>query len=309
VTKSRSVDGLLEKLVGWAKTQPDIVAILNQGSRARTDHPADEWADLDLIIFTTNKKKYLDNFDWLENIGKPIITHLEKTAVGDELERRAIFEGGVDVDFSIISQDQLGENVEHPSPQDMDMIRRGVRVLFDRTGTIQANLSELSSTVAPARSPPSRNEFDQLVNDFLYHVYWTAKKLRRGELWIAKMSCDRYMKWQLLTMIEWNTLAIRGWDTDVWFNGRFLEEWIEPETRKELEGTFAHYNYADIEKALFATSDLFLKLSKATGKKLGYDNIAPQAGSVIEMARSSLSQKTGKVKKVGNPRNDLRMPE
>jgi aminoglycoside 6-adenylyltransferase len=286
--KSRLVEKLLLKLVEYGKTQPDIVAILNQGSRARSDHPADEWADLDLIIFSTNKPKYLDNSDWLENLGKPIVTHLEKTAVGDELERRAIFEGGVDVDFSIISKEQLGENVEHPSRQDLDMIRRGVRVLFDRTGTVQANLSKLSKTTPPVRSPPSRKEFDQVVNDFLYHIYWTAKKLRRGELWVAKVCCDGYMKRQLLTMIEWSTLSSRGWKTDVWYGGRYLEEWIEPETRKALRGTFAHYDYADVEKSLFATSDLFLKLSRDTGQRMGYDKVALQAGTVIELARSCL---------------------
>lgn len=286
--KSHAVEELLQKLVGWAEIQPDIVAVLNQGSRARTDHPGDQWADLDLIIFTTNKKKYLDTSDWLENFGKVIITHLEKTAVGDELERRVIFQGGVDVDFSIISKEHLAENVDHPSPQDLDMIRRGVRVLFDRTGTIKASLAKLSSTAVPTRSPPSREEFDQVVNDFLYHIYWTAKKLRRGELWIAKMCCDRYMKWQLLTMIEWNTLASRGWDTDVWFNGRYLEEWVDPQTQKALQETFAHYDYADIEKALFATANLFLKLSRDTGRKLGYHDIAPQAPTVIELAKSIL---------------------
>jgi aminoglycoside 6-adenylyltransferase len=292
VVKSRPVEELLRKVVDWTSTQPDIVAVLNQGSRARTDHPADEWADLDLIIFTTNKKKYLETSDWLENFGKTIVTHLERTAVGDELERRAIFEGGVDVDFSIISKEQLGKDMENPSPQDFDMIRRGVIVLFDRTGTIQANLSKLSSTATPVRSPPSRDELDRLVNDFLYHLYWTAKKLRRGELWIAKACCDSYMKRQLLTMIEWNTLASRGWGTDIWFNGRYLEEWIEPPTKRALQGTFAHYEYTDIKKALFATADLFLKLSKETGHHLGYGNIAPRAGTVIELARSILSRTT-----------------
>jgi aminoglycoside 6-adenylyltransferase len=284
--KHSSVGKILDRFLVWAKTQPDIVAVLNQGSRARIDHPADEWADLDLIIFTTNKKKYLDNSDWLENLGDPIITHLEKTAVGDELERRAIFEGGIDVDFSIISTEQLGENVEHPHPQDLDMIRRGVRVLFDRTGTIQPSITKLANTPALTRSPPSRKEFDQLVDDFLYHVYWTAKKLRRGELWTAHACCDSYMKRQLLKMIEWNTLAKKGWSTDVWFNGRYLEEWIEPETRKALNETFAHYDSADIEKALYATSDLFLKLSRDTGTRLGFDNIALQAERVIELTRS-----------------------
>jgi aminoglycoside 6-adenylyltransferase len=287
--KSNLVDELLAKFVGWAKTQPDIVGVVNQGSRARIDHPADEWADLDLIIFTTDKAKYIEKSDWLDNFGRSIITHLEKTAVGDELERRAIFEGGVDVDFSIISTEQIGENVESPSPQDLDMIRRGVRVLLDRTGRIKAGVSELSSIPAPRRMPPTREEFDQLVNDFLYHVYWTAKKLRRGELWTAKACCDGHMKRKLLAMIEWNTLASRGWKTDVWFNGRYLEEWVQPETRKALEKTFAHYDYTDTEKALFATTDLFLKLSRDTGRRLAYDNVASEAGTVIQLARTCLA--------------------
>ncbi len=232
----------------------------------------------------------MEYWDCLESTAKPIVYNFGRTAVGDELERRALFEGGVDVDFSVISTARLSESVVDPSPQDLDMIRRGVRVLLDRTGTIQAGLSKLSKTARPVRSPPSREEFDNLVNDFLYHVYWTAKKLRRGELWIAKMSCDRYMKWQLLTMIEWNTLARRGCETDVWFNGRYLEEWAKPETLKALKGTFAHYEYADIENALFATTDLFLKLSRDTGNRLGFGNIAPQAGRVIELARSCLDK-------------------
>jgi aminoglycoside 6-adenylyltransferase len=286
--KTRSVEKLLERFVGWARIQPDVIAVLNQGSRARTDHPADQWADLDLIIFTTDKEKYLNSAQWLDNFGKIILTYLEQTAVGDELERRALFEGGVDVDFSIISKEQLAENVDHPNSQDLDMVRRGVRVLLDKSGTIEAGFSKLSKLPRPERSPPSREEFGELVNDFLYHVYWTAKKLRRGELWTAKGCCDGYMKRKLLTMIEWNTLETKGWDTDVWFNGRYLEEWAEPETLNDLMEAFAHYEREDIEHALFATTNLFLRLTRATAEKLGFDSSLRQVEPVLDLARSSL---------------------
>ena len=99
------------------------------------------------------------------------------------------------------------------------------------------------------------------------------------------MSCDRYMKWQLLTMIEWNTLAGRGWDTDVWFNGRYSEERVKPETRKAPQGAFGHYDYGDVEKALFATADLFLKLARETGQRLGYENVAPKAGNSVRAGK------------------------
>jgi aminoglycoside 6-adenylyltransferase len=215
--KKSSVEEMLDRLVRWAETQPDISAIINQGSRARIDHPADQWSDLDLIVYTSRPERYLTSTEWLENIGNVMLTFLEKTATGDNVERRALFEGGVDVDFSIIPKESLVKDLEDPSSQDQDLIRRGVRVLHDKTGLL-AKLPEPSKRPAPTRSPPTKGEFDQLVNDFLYHIVWTAKKLRRGELWTAKACCDSYMKWKLLGMIEWHTLASKGWDTDVWFS-------------------------------------------------------------------------------------------
>jgi hypothetical protein len=36
------------------------------------------------------------------------------------------------------------------------------------------------------RAPsPAQSEFLDLVNDLWYHAVWTAKELRRGEMWTA----------------------------------------------------------------------------------------------------------------------------
>ncbi|NLW09445.1 MAG: aminoglycoside 6-adenylyltransferase, partial [Firmicutes bacterium] len=47
---------LIEKFIQWAGTKADIRLSLIVGSRARCDHPADSWADLDIMTFTTNPK-------------------------------------------------------------------------------------------------------------------------------------------------------------------------------------------------------------------------------------------------------------
>jgi len=216
-----------------------------------------------------------------------MLTFLEKTATGDNVERRALFEGGVDVDFSIIPKESLVKDLEDPSPQDQDLIRRGVRVLHDKTGLL-AKLPEPSKRPAPTRSPPTKGEFDQLVNDFLYHIVWAAKELRRGGLWTAKACCDSYMKWKLLGMIEWHTLASKGWDTDVWCNGRFIEECADQKIVKALGKTFAHYDYEDVKKALFATSSLFLEIARETAQKIGYDDSILRSQWIIKLATSHL---------------------
>lgn len=37
------------KFISWAQTVEDIKAAFIVGSRARKDHPADEWSDMDIL--------------------------------------------------------------------------------------------------------------------------------------------------------------------------------------------------------------------------------------------------------------------
>lgn len=44
---------------------------------------------------------------------------------------------------------------------------------------------------------PGEAELDQLCDDLWYHGLWTAKKLRRGELWTALECLDTYLRYRL----------------------------------------------------------------------------------------------------------------
>ena len=104
---------------------------------------------------------------------------------------------------------------------------------------------------------PAEATFLEVVNDMWYHAVWTAKKLRRGELWIAKRCCDEYLKALLLQMVEWHTLATKRPQVQMWFNGRFLETWADPRVLDRLRTAFTSNNQADVQRALFATLNLF----------------------------------------------------
>src|SRR5207244_90365 len=43
--------------------------------------------------------------------------------------------------------------------------------------------------------------------DFWYHAVWNARKLRRGELFVAKNACDGYLKALVLRMLGWRAAA------------------------------------------------------------------------------------------------------
>jgi aminoglycoside 6-adenylyltransferase len=259
---------LIERFVAWATKQADIRAAAVIGSRVRTDHPADEWADLDIIVVVVDPAPYIANADWVGQIGSPWVTFVEPT-MGGGLERRVLFEGGLDVDLALVPLAAIQHEIETgPSPDMADIFSRGFRILLDKDGLV-AQLRP-SEAKRPLAQPPAQAEFLNLVSDFWYHTVWTAKHLRRGELWWGKSCCDMYMKNLLRQMLEWHAHAMHGPDYDTWMRGRFLEEWADPRALQALRASFAHYEEADVWRALSVTMDLFRWLAVETAGKLNY---------------------------------------
>jgi aminoglycoside 6-adenylyltransferase len=257
---------LIEHVTTWAQAQDNVRAALVIGSRARADHPADEWSDLDVLIMARDIGPYVASPAWLAAIGEPWLTFIEPTADGRSVERRVLFAGGLDVDFAFFPSDALAQMAAHGVPPDaLDVFRRGARLLVDRDG-LGAQMLAAAGAPAPAPAPPSEGEFLSVVNDFWYHTVWTAKHLRRGELWWAKSGCDERLKHLLRRMLEWQAVARCGPGYDTWLRGRFLEEWADPRALAALPYIYAHYDPEDVWRALLATTVLFGWVSRETAE-------------------------------------------
>jgi|HigsolmetaAR201D_1030396.scaffolds.fasta_scaffold07434_4 aminoglycoside 6-adenylyltransferase len=266
---TRAYAALLDRFVAWAHDQPDIRGAFVLGSRARTERPADDWSDLDLVVCISDPQRLLKSDDCLEALGTPLISFLEPAAAGGLIERRFLFDGGIDVDLIPLPLAMAQQFNEQGLPEEVaEVIRRGARIVLDKDALLQRMMTLVGAP--PAKQPPSPEAFSNLVNDFWYHAVWTSKKLRRGELWTAKFACDGYMKRLLLTMLQWHAQATHGLQSDTWHNGRFLEQWGDPRAVAALADAFAHYNEADVRRALFATMDVFRELASETAERLGY---------------------------------------
>ncbi len=53
----RAYDRITEQFVAWAADEDAIGAAVVIGSRAREDHPADEWADLDILVLSSETSR------------------------------------------------------------------------------------------------------------------------------------------------------------------------------------------------------------------------------------------------------------
>jgi aminoglycoside 6-adenylyltransferase len=91
-------DRVETRISNWAKEQDLIRAVVVIGSRAREDHKADAWSDLDLMLFVTDQQRYVKDTSWLATFGEVWLRVLNFTGAGDP-EWLVLYEGGMKVDF------------------------------------------------------------------------------------------------------------------------------------------------------------------------------------------------------------------
>jgi aminoglycoside 6-adenylyltransferase len=301
---------LEERFVAWAQTRPDIRAAIVVGSWARVDHPADEWSDLDVAFTTTDPQRYLSNTDWLEDIAPTWVTYPDPGGV----VRHVLFEGGLDAGVAVLANNTvkqavrvvpllrrvpmllrllpkgLSQQISRDIASAAEYYRRGVRVILDKDGLATRFLSLFPADSQP-HAPPTEADFLEVVCEFWFLAAWTAKHVRRGELWFAKTEgCDGQMKSLLLRMLEWQARATHGWDYDTWERGRFLEEWADPPVLRALKTAFGRYGDDDVRRALLATMDLFRSVAVDTAERLGYSYPTSADERVTEWTRACLSE-------------------
>jgi aminoglycoside 6-adenylyltransferase len=277
VDHAASYERIIDRFTAWASGEATIRAAMIVGSRARTEHPADAWSDLDIVLFTTMPEILLDDSAWLDRLGTPVITFLEPTAVGAWKERRVFFEGAIDVDVAVVPAGDLAAMLASAKdgslPGDLiEVVERGIRILVDKEGDLHRLAGAAMDVPMPASAPVDQAGFAQIVSDFWYHTVWIAKKLRRGELVVAHECLDGHQRRLLLALIRRHA----GIHRPIWHGARFLEEWADPRAVGMLSGAWAHHERADIVRATHTMMDLVAMLSREIAEAYGLA-IPPEA--------------------------------
>jgi len=255
-------EDLINHLIKYGETSELIKAEVLIGSQSRESNGADEYSDIDVILFVSDIDFFINSDEWINFLGKYYISFVERTVSGG-MERRVFFEDAIDADFIFLQAENISRIYELS-----EIVSRSYKMLLDKT-----NFTDIIKHVAESGKPfaiPLENEFQNLISEFWFHVIWSAKKVMRGERWSAITCVDGHMKEMLLKMIEYYSHALHGTDYDTWHSGRFIEQWAEQWVVKEFQNIYAGYSDKDIMKATVATMNLFRKVSVETADKWNY---------------------------------------
>jgi hypothetical protein len=258
-----SYEQLEQRLAAWAAGQPAVRAVLAIGSRGRGD--PDRWSDLDVLILTTGRAPYVDDPGWLTALGDPWLKYLEKTD-GDDWEWFVLLDAeGLKFDAVLMEvPDEAADLATLLKPYaHWDAIQRGVKVLFDRTGAPRF----LPPTPVIPNPLPSEAEFTKVVSAFLLESVIIARFIDRGDLWRAQYWFEYDMRHRLLRVVEWQA---QGQGRDVWFIGRFMEQWADERALAALPKSFALMNRESMEQAMRAMFDLMRLMGTDAAARFGF---------------------------------------
>jgi aminoglycoside 6-adenylyltransferase len=252
---------LLLKIKNFVHSANDIWYLGLFGSSTNNENLNDEYSDIDLIVVTNDLKKYFEDESWLNSIDEVWMTFTESEPHLNYWERRCVFKNGLDVDFLLIDKMKLISNSDN-FPVAKNIFHKTTQMLIDKEDT--GKYMEKIILERNGFNFPKQDEFGNLVNDFYYHYLWTYKKCLRGEYWTALQCINRYMKKRTLKMIEWYEHSVHGKEYYTFYDGRYIENWIDKELLKDISLIYSSYGKESILNSLIENKKLFSKIAKAT---------------------------------------------
>lgn len=284
-----SYEELTQRIRSWARSKRDVRALAVVGSRGGGGQP-DKWSDLDLVV-VSKRPRLLVSCSWVAEIDDAWLIYPIASPDGERRATGVVFrEGKVTIDLAFVGARSLRAASillsllsRHPRMANAlpvhyssalgyfaHMLSHGARVLLDKDGV----LSRLASADLkwPHRVRPTDDQFLASVHAFLGASLWTAKKIRRGELWRPAVSASYDLKQLLLQMIEWNSRVLRGEEWDTPYLGRDLDDWADRRIVESLPELFPHYTARELCESLVAGVELHAWIARevAKGWRLSY---------------------------------------
>jgi aminoglycoside 6-adenylyltransferase len=245
---------VLDRLVAWAEADENIRAVVLTGSVARDPDAVDEDADLDIELYVTDPAPLLQDDAWYHQFGEVLV--VEALENPGWHPTRLVYYADGKIDFMIAAVAVLTEAVDYDRP---------FRLLIDKDGLGRA----FRFISGPGSRPPTPAEFLECVHWFHAAIIMWAKYLKRDDPWSARHR-DWESKTVLLTMLEWDHKARKGWEYDTWYLGAHLREWVDPDLLDDIAACWSGFGREESVRALRASLDLFELLSSRTAAALGW---------------------------------------
>lgn len=255
-----NADELVESVLGWARKDPRVTAVILTGSRGR-DERVDRFSDLDVELIGPRPQNLAADDGWISHVGRPMV--MLPFDEHDLTTRLVVLPQGRKIDFSLWPEARITRMVERGLDELYD---RGYTVLLDKTGLTEGLPDP---TRVPHVSPrPEQAEFTRLESEFWFEATQVAVYLARRDLWVVKFR-ENTMHDCLLTMLEWKAQFDSSEPRFTWHIGHHMDEWLSPSDYAAASEVFTRFDVKDTIRGVTSAMDLFERTTAEAASGLG----------------------------------------
>jgi aminoglycoside 6-adenylyltransferase len=263
----------IESIKVWAKKDKNIIGIVVIGSQVRMERSGDEYSDLDLLVIVEDQNILINDDTWIEKFGTLICITKEDIQI-DSMNlrwyiKRPLYKDMKAIDFSILTYG----NIDNFLNINKEINYIGYQIIYEvEKGCIEKKIiNSLVGYTVEQNEIPNEIEYWEIVIDFLYHIIWAGRKVKRNEIWTAANCINCYMKSNLLKVIEIYSKVLIRKESIIMYEGRLLEDRIDSWIKDELMHCFVKYDKEDIYRVLEHLIDFMEELSNRIINELKYE--------------------------------------
>jgi aminoglycoside 6-adenylyltransferase len=262
----RTEKEMFELILGTAKNDERIRAVLMGGSRTNPNAKKDFFQDYDIIYIVKNIESFTSDHRWVDRFGERIMMQMPEdmgTPPPSNLGQFVYlmwFKDGNRIDLTLIPLERMDELL-HP-----ESLRT---VLLDKDGII-GELPPSSDKDFHVKKP-SKKEFQDVCNEFWWICLNMSKGLWREELPYTKFMFEQINRNVLHQMLGWSIGVRTDFSIGIGSFGKYLKRYLEEDEWVVYTETFADANEENIWESLFAMCNLFRKTAIHVAGHFGYE--------------------------------------
>jgi hypothetical protein len=267
------------RVIAWARQQPHIDALVLGGSRALPSGGADDWADWDFHLFTSDPSRY-QHPDWVKEIAPCWCVHAERTPRG-VVKVSAVFEDGIEADFVPLKSWQMRlvyAGMRHPEWARW-MPRALVRGIYEtRAFMLAAGHRIVAGDMAwEERFSGLKLTWPGVglaVADFTWHAaafwqqaVWIFKKIVRRELRSAMHALHLLAVEHLYVLLQEEARLLGHTPRS---GARKAERWLGVDRQRQTAALATALDQTVLARALLAELALFREVSASVAASRGF---------------------------------------
>ncbi|MDP2813260.1 MAG: aminoglycoside 6-adenylyltransferase [Erysipelotrichaceae bacterium] len=256
----RSDQEIFDLILNVAKSDPRVMAVLLNGSRANPNAPKDKYQDFDIVYVVTEMESWLKDNSWIDVFGDRIMLQMPETMRNPENDGNfgylMLFKDGHRIDLTLMPIGNL------------NMSDKMTVVLLDKSKQLPD--VEPSSDRDYHVKRPTLLEYNSCSNNFLWCLQNVAKGIARDELPYAMEMFNNVVREELNTMTAWYIGTLTDFSVSAGKMGKYFKRHLPSEVYQMIKATYSDSDYAHLWSAMFMAVECFEFMAKVVGEKMNY---------------------------------------